>query len=179
MMKPGYSEILRVIGDDLERRGLKAFDLQRRGERYILHCGYQSPPAVTPLVLEYGDTDIEEMRLAGIESRAERPRNLDFSTLTQLLRTIGTYLDQRRASLHKLTNNEFSGGDPVFRLDYETDEGEFLSEQRCTAELYDLGVRLYKKRSADGKTKSRFATGGRPPIPRSTRQAASGERDGR
>ena len=28
MMRLGYSEILRVIGDDLERRGLKAFELE-------------------------------------------------------------------------------------------------------------------------------------------------------
>ena len=68
------------------------------------------------------------MRVAGVESRSDRPQNVDFSALAQMLRTIGGYLDQRKASLHKITNNEFSVGEPVFRIEYESAEREVLSE---------------------------------------------------
>jgi hypothetical protein len=178
-MELSYSEILRVIGEDLEGRGLKAFDLQPYGDRYVLHGGYQSPPAVTPLVLEYRDADLQQMRLAGIEMRAERPRNVDFSALTQTLRTIGAYLDQRKASLYKITNNEFSGGDPVFRLDYEI-EGEAVSERRAAAELYDLGVRLYKQRRSDKDRGVRFGQKGSAALVGTrARQLAPGQREER
>ena len=180
MIRPGYSEILRVIGDDLERRGLKAFELERFGGRYVARCGYQFPPAVTPLILEYREDDIDEMRVAGVESRSDRPQNVDFSALAQMLRTIGGYLDQRKASLHKITNNEFSVGEPVFRIEYESAEREVLSEERSTAELYELGVRLYKQRSDGSKERGRVGSDRSAVFfPRGVRPAVSGEREER
>ena len=180
MIRPGYSEILRVIGDDLERRGLKAFQLERSGDRYVARCGYQFPPAVTPLILEYRQDDIEELQVAGVESRSDRPQNVDFSALAQILRTIGGYLDQRNASLHTVTNNEFSSGEPVFRIEYESAEREVISEERSTAELYELGVRLYKQRGDGSKERGRVG-GNRSAgfFRRAIRPAVSGEREER
>ena len=48
-----YSEILRVIGQDLEIRGIKAFDIRDEGDRFFVQCGYQDPPAATPVTLYY------------------------------------------------------------------------------------------------------------------------------
>jgi hypothetical protein len=44
-----YATALRCIGQDLDRRGLKSFDIRLRGEEYIAECGYQEPPSPTPV----------------------------------------------------------------------------------------------------------------------------------
>ena len=141
-----YSQILRAIGDDLERRDLKAFEIRKRGDRYIVRCGYQSPPAVTPLILEYGPNEIEELDLSGQESRSDAPQTLDFCKLSQTLRTIGGYLDQKKASLIRISNNDSPGTEPIFRIEYQTADGDLFVDERSTAALYDIGVHLYKQR---------------------------------
>jgi hypothetical protein len=141
-----YSHILRVIGDDLERRDLKTFEIRNREDRYLVRCGYQSPPAVIPLTLEYGLNEIEELNLRGEESRSDAPQSLDFCKLSQTLRTIGGYLDQKKASLLRISNNDSPGTEPIFRIEYQTADGNLFVDDRSTAALYDIGVHLYKQR---------------------------------
>jgi hypothetical protein len=64
-----YSEILRVIGQDLETRAIKAFDIRDEGDRILVQCGYQVPPAATPVTLHYTPRDIEELKPQAAETR--------------------------------------------------------------------------------------------------------------
>jgi hypothetical protein len=141
-----YSEVLRVIGQDLEIRGIKAFDLRDEGEKILIRCGYQMPPAATPVTLSYTLRDIKELRPQGEEKRGQSPEQRDFFTLSQTLRAIGGFVDQQKARLIRLSNNQFSGGDVVFRIEYETREGERLVDHRSGSALYDLCVNMYKRR---------------------------------
>ena len=92
-----YSEILRVIGQDLEIRGIKAFDIRDEGERVFVQCGYQAPPAATPVTLCYSARDIEELKPQGAEKRGQSSKPEDFFTISQTLRAIGGYVDQKKA----------------------------------------------------------------------------------
>ena len=145
-MPVSYSEILRVIGQDLEIRGIKAFDIRVEGEKILVQCGYQIPPAATPVTLSYTPGDIRELRPQGEEKRGQSLERKDFFTLSQTLRTIGGYVDQQKARLIRLSNNEFSGADVVFRIEYETREGERLIDNRSGSAIYDLCVNMYKRR---------------------------------
>ncbi|HSF58335.1 MAG TPA: hypothetical protein VLD83_09705 [Candidatus Binatia bacterium] len=141
-----YSEVLRVIGQDLEIRGIKAFDIRDEGEKILVQCGYQMPPAATPVTLTYTPKDIRELRPQGEEKRGQPLERKDFFTLSQTLRTIGGYVDQQKARLIRLSNNEFPGADVVFRIEYETREGERLVDNRSGSAIYDLCVNMYKRR---------------------------------
>jgi hypothetical protein len=141
-----YSEVLRVIGQDLEIRGIKAFDIRDEGEKILVQCGYQMPPAATPVTLTYTPRDIRELRPQGEEKRGQPLERRDFFTLSQTLRAIGGYVDQQKARLIRLSNNEFSGADVVFRIEYETREGERLVDNRSGSAIYDLCVNMYKRR---------------------------------
>ena len=141
-----YSEVLRVIGQDLEIRGIKAFDIRDEGEKILVHCGYQVPPAATPVTLSYTPRDIKELRPQGEEKRGQPLERRDFFTLSQTLRAIGGYVDQQRARLIRLSNNDFSGADVVFRIEYETRAGERLVDHRSGSAIYDLCVNMYKRR---------------------------------
>src|SRR5207253_166487 len=64
-IKNSYSTILRAIGQELEARGLKTFELRPDGDVYIVACGYQEPPSATPVTLHYSWEDIEDLDRAG------------------------------------------------------------------------------------------------------------------
>jgi hypothetical protein len=146
-----YSEVLRVIGQDLEIRGIKAFDIRDEGEKILVQCGYQMPPAATPVTLSYTPRDIRELRPQGEEKRGQSLERRDFFTLSQTLRAIGGYVDQQKARLIRLSNNEFSGADVVFRIEYETREGERLIDNRSGSAIYDLCVNMYKRRGKSAR----------------------------
>ena len=151
MPAESYSEILRVIGQDLEIRGIKAFDIRDEGDRIFVQCGYQAPPAATPVTLYYSARDIEELKPQGAENRGQPSKPEDFFTLSQTLRAIGGYVDQKKAHLIRLSNNDCPGADAVFRIEYETREGERLVEDRSGSAIYDLCVNMYKRRGKLGR----------------------------
>jgi hypothetical protein len=141
-----YSEILRVIGQDLEARAIKAFDIRDEGERILVQCGYQVPPAATPVTLYYTPKDIEELKPLGAEKRGQPSKPADFFSLSQTLRAIGGYVDEKKARLLRLSNNDCREADVVFRIEYETQEGERLVDDRSGSVIYDLCVNMYKRR---------------------------------
>jgi hypothetical protein len=145
-----YSEILRVIGQDLEIRGIKAFEIRDEGEKILVQCGYQMPPAATPVTLSYTTRDIRELRPQGEEKRGQASERRDFFTLSQTLRAIGGFVDQQKGRLIRLSNNDFSGTDVVFRIEYETRAGERLIDNRSGSAIYDLCVNMYKRRGRLG-----------------------------
>lgn len=141
-----YSEILRVVGQDLEIRGIKALDVRLEGKQILVQCGYQVPPAATPITLHYTPGDIEELKPQGLEKRGQTLERGDFFTLSQTLRAIGGYVDQKKASLTRISNNDCAGADAVFRIEYETREGEQVVEDRSGSAIYDICVNMYKRR---------------------------------
>lgn len=141
-----YSEVLRVIGQDLETRGIKAFDITDDGKQILVQCGYQVPPAETPVTLSYLPREIEELRPQGAEKRGQPSKAGDFFTLSQTLRAIGGYVEQKKARLVRLSNNDCSQADVVFRIEYETREGERVVDNRPGSAIYDLCVTMYKRR---------------------------------
>jgi hypothetical protein len=141
-----YSEILRVVGQDLESRGIKAFDMRNEGERIFVQCGYQVPPAATPVTLYYTPREIEELKPQGAEKRGQSSTSGDFFALSQTLRAIGGYVDQKKARWLRLSNNDCSTADVVFRVEYETREGERVVDDRSGSAIYDLCVNMYKRR---------------------------------
>jgi hypothetical protein len=140
------SEVLRVIGQDLEIRGIKAFDIRAEGDKILVQCGYQMPPAATPVTLSYTPRDLREMRPQGEEKRGQALERRDFFTLSQTLRAIGGFVDEQKARLIRLSNNDFTGADVVFRIEYETRAGERLIDNRSGSAIYDLCVNMYKRR---------------------------------
>lgn len=152
MPAPSYSEILRVIGQDLETRGIKAFDIRDDGDRILVRCGYQVPPAETPVTLSYSQREIEELRPQSEEKRGQSSKPEDFFTLSQTLRAIGGYVDQKKARFLRLSNNDCPNADVVFRIEYETQDRERVVDDRSGSAIYDLCVTMYKRRGKVART---------------------------
>ena len=141
-----YVIALRCIGQDLERRGLKSFDIRLQGKRYIVECGYQEPPAPTPVSLHYDPRDIEELDRIGENKRGEIARPQEFINQVQIFRTIGAYLDKNEAQLLRLTNNHGKGKDALFKIEYMTRDRERIVDDHTGAAIYDMCVQMFKQR---------------------------------
>jgi hypothetical protein len=143
---PNYAEALRCIGQDLASRGLRAFDLSTDGAKYIVECGYQEPPAATPVTLHYTAADLEQLDRAGRRNRNKSPQSADFLTLPQIFRAIGGFLDKSSGFLLRISNNRRNAQEFLFTIEYETAEGERVVDDRPGSTLYDMCVSMYKQR---------------------------------
>jgi hypothetical protein len=141
-----YVIALRCIGQDLERRGLKSFDIRLEGKRYIVECGYQEPPAPTPVSLHYDPKDIDELERIGESKRGEIARTQEFINQVQIFRTIGAYLDKNEAQLLRLTNNHGKGKNALFKIEYMTRDRERIVDDHAGAAIYDMCVQMFKQR---------------------------------
>ena len=141
-----YAMSLRCIAQDLERRGLKTFDIRLLRDEFVVAGGYQEPPSPTPVTIHYTLKDIDELDRAGERRRGEQAGSKDFLNQVQIFRTIGGYLDKNEARLIRITNNETDGKDAAFKVEYITREGEHMVDDRAGSALYDMCVGMYKQR---------------------------------
>jgi hypothetical protein len=144
--KFAFATALRSIGQDLERRGLKTFDIRFDGREFIALCGYQDPPAATPVELKYRPSDIEELDQAGEMNRGKSAPPKDFLNQPQLFRTIGGFLDKSQAQLVRLANNDGLAQESTFIVEYISRDGEHVVDDRAGAAIYDMCVGMYKQR---------------------------------
>lgn len=100
---------------------------------------------LSPLELRYTAEDIERLEEAGRARRGKSEKAADATSLSQILRCIGSYLSQKRAHLLKISRD----GDTV-AIKYETSMGSQLKEILAVKDLYDLWVRMYLQR--EGRT---------------------------
>lgn len=140
------ADALRCIAQDLERRSLKTFDIRVSGKEYIAECGYQEPPAPTPVTIHYTAKDIVDLDEAGENKRGEPAATKEFLNQVQIFRTIGGYLDKNQARLIRITNNDRPRKDSSFRVEYVTSEGEHVTDDHEGSALYDMCVVMYKQR---------------------------------
>jgi hypothetical protein len=105
----------------------------------------------TPLVTESAKASVEiqltiqDIRKLEIDGRARRvdPHSMaNAASLSQVLRCLGAYLNQKRARLLKLSRD----GETV-SLEYETSLGSQIKEAFNANGLYDLWVRMYMQRA--------------------------------
>lgn len=98
--------------------------------------------ALTAVDLHYTMHDIERLEYEG-QARRHNPHQLaDATSLPQVLRCIGAYLNQKCARLLKLARE-----DDVVTLEYETSLGSLMKESFNASGLYDLWVRMYLQRA--------------------------------
>jgi hypothetical protein len=140
------ADALRCIAQDLERRGLKTFDIRLVRNEYVVEGGYQAPPGPTPVTVYYATKDLDEIDMAGESKRGEAAPAKEFLNHVQIFRTIGGYLDKNEARLVRISNNDGAAKDVNFRVEYVTREGEHIVEDRAGSALYDMCVAMYKQR---------------------------------
>jgi len=138
-------QALRAIGQDLERRDIKTFDIKCEGDLYVVRAGYQDPPAPMPVTVHYSVDDLENLNEEGEEKRGASGA-MEFLRLSLILRAIGAHVGQKKARVLRISNSTVVGMAPVFRIEYETATGKQAIDELASAAVYDICVKMYKLR---------------------------------
>jgi hypothetical protein len=134
----GYERVLRAVGQALERYNLENFEMTPVGEAFSVR-GKATPE----LQLHFTPQDIESFEAQGQARRADANGMANASSLSQVLRCLGAYLNQKRARLLKLTREA-----ELLSLEYESSMGILMKESFSVSGMYDMWVRRYLQRAA-------------------------------
>ncbi len=97
------------------------------------------------LDLRYTPKDMDRLEQQGKAKRRNVTGVPDVASLSQLLRTIGAYVAEKRARLVKIARYGES-----LAIEYDTVGGERREETVSAASLYEFWVQLYLQRSSGG-----------------------------
>ena len=166
-----YATLLRPIGQMLEHLRIDSFTvrpdrngflvrdktrhralltLRERSFLAELHTGHrgrldkQDALRLAEGVFEWHvtETDVERFERQGREKRRPGEQAPDSHSVSQVLRVIGTILDQKRGQMSRVSKQE-----QVVTLEYELPGGRLATEEYDAPTLYDCSVRMYKKRA--------------------------------
>ena len=95
------------------------------------------------LNLRYTAEDMDRLEQEGKAKRQQAAGVPDVASLSQLLRTIGAYVERKKARLVKIARS----GDAL-AVHYETEGGQRKEETLSAGSLYEFWAKLYLQRSS-------------------------------
>ena len=116
--------------------------LPRQGEERGTRQGLDEPGDLLRMQLCYTAEDVARLDKEGRSRRGKSASVGDAWSLSQILRSIGAYLNQKRARLRKITREADN-----LAVEYETSVGSKMKETLAIKDLYDLWVRMYLQRA--------------------------------
>jgi len=156
-----YDRQLRAIGQSLEAQRINIFELKRRDELFVVTGKPDKESSLLALLrdwqqrlrsaglqssLTYGSRDIESLERQGGKNRRKNNRLPDFYSLSNTLRTVGSYLDSQGAELLEIRKRTLS-----VTLLYRNRQGHPDFEERSIVSFYNFFLDLHGRR---GKTKA-------------------------
>ena len=141
-----HSKALRVIGQELAKRGIDLFELRCLRTEYYLQCGDPTPPHVGLIELSFSDDDVVSLELAWAGQRGGAFKFVDFESLPEILRAAGRHLENKEGMLLRISNTESPDTD-VLRLENESRDGRNHVEDVPLVELSETARRMYKERA--------------------------------
>ncbi|HYY25157.1 MAG TPA: hypothetical protein VE689_06680 [Candidatus Udaeobacter sp.] len=151
-----YDQQLRVIGQSLESKRISVFELKNHGDWYMVHG---APEKNTSLIARFRQwtekirgqslgshhsytlADLQRFEREGKLQRIKANRLPDFYSLSNMLRTVGSYLERKNGELLEIHKRPLS-----LTILYQNRNGHPDLEERSIASFYNLFIELYGKR---------------------------------
>ena len=166
-----YATLLRPIGQMLEDLRIESFAVRPDRDGFVIRDKTRNRAQLTPrertflaelhlghtasldkedaFQLAFGvfewhvtENDVERFERAGREKRRTAEQTPNSHSVSQVLRVIGTILDQKRGQMFYVSKE-----DQVVTVEYEMPGGRKSTDQYTLPTLYDFWVRMYKKRA--------------------------------
>jgi hypothetical protein len=156
-----YDQQLRVIGQSLEARRINVFELKQFGDHYEVRGEPEKEASLMAQLRDWAgrmrdhsltssrtflSSDLDLLERQGRLRRSSSHRLPDFYSLSNTLRTVGSYLDRQEAKLLEVHKRQLS-----VTILYHNKNGHPDFEERTIASFYDLFVDLYGMRGRSGK----------------------------
>jgi hypothetical protein len=136
---------LRLVGRDLDLRGIRTFILRCEKDLFIVKAGYQPPPAIMPITLHYESIDIDRLRMETADTNLASMR--DFSNLSEILSAVGSYVSRKQGRLISVSNTASTPAVAVVIVKYALVRSDAVVEIFKGSAIYELCVSIYKTRS--------------------------------
>jgi hypothetical protein len=101
--KPRYASILRCLGQALEAMDLKAVEIKRHGEDFIVQAWNRGTSMAMDVEKHYQLDDIRRMDIAARAQRRPYVGPPDLLSLSQVLRLTGNYVDRLSGRLLRVS----------------------------------------------------------------------------
>ena len=139
-----YAVALRCIGQVLQQQNIEIFEIKTDGSEFQLECGDPNPPYTEIIRLDY---TIDKIRILDRQAQTRRGGSrpeVRFDSVPEMLRTIGEYIDAKRAHLRRL-DGACLAHRPDLEVEYQTRAGEIVSETLALGWVHETADRMYKK----------------------------------
>jgi hypothetical protein len=151
-----YDQELRAVGQALVAKGITAFELKHVPAGYFIQDLHERTPSFRRILgnwlhratgrpgaeaVTLGSADVQQLDEAGRARRSKPGQLTDFRDLSNILRTIGAYLDTKEVELLELHKRPIS-----VTLAYRDKSGHEEKEDRPISSFYNLFLELYGKR---------------------------------
>lgn len=152
-----YDRQLRAIGQALEAQRIRTFEIRQQGDRYIVKGEPEKEDSLFAKLrawqnrnrragasssLTFTPQDIEQLDRQGRAQRIKSDRLPDFHSLSNMLRTLGSYLDGKGAELIELQKKELS-----FTILARSPAGHPEFEERSLGSFYNLFMQMHAQRN--------------------------------
>jgi hypothetical protein len=166
-----YAALLRPIGQMLESLRIDSFAVKPDSDGFVIRDKTRNRAQLTPrekaflaelhlnhaAALDQEDarrlaagifewhltpTDIERLEIEGRELRRDDQQAPDSHSVSQILRVIGSMLDQKRGAMAYVSKD-----DQTVTVEYDLPDGKKATDEFAMPVLYDQWVRMYKKRA--------------------------------
>jgi hypothetical protein len=148
-----YAPALRSIGQALEKNNIDVFEIKNQAAEFRLECGDPNPPYLNLIRLKYSLNELEVLEHYGRARRGKSDVQIDFSSLPEILRALGKYIDSKSGHLIRLSNHECNAPFSV-QLDYETRDRRLHSEELSTEFVLRVCTRMYQNRRPGASSRS-------------------------
>jgi len=155
-----YNHELRAIGQALEAQGISTFDVKVHVGRYVVRGAPEKPESLVAALrhwrrnswrsgtrtVTYTAQDIGGLEKKGQARRAANGHLPEFYNVSNILRTVGAYLDVKNAHLLEIQKRPLT-----LTLLYQSTGGHPLVEDRTIASFYKMFTDLHARRSRPPK----------------------------
>lgn len=155
-----YDQDLRAIGQALEGRRINVFELKAQGDQYVVRGNPEKDLSVLGTLrnwrermsgralgaaISFALPDLERLDKQGKAKRTKANRLPDFYSLSNSLRTVGSYLEAKGAELLEIHKGSLN-----VALLYQDKNGHPNLEERPIASFYNLFLALHGNRGKTG-----------------------------
>jgi hypothetical protein len=145
---PNYAGVLRCIGQALQNQKIEVFELRTHADEFRLQGGDPNPPYVAIVELRFSIENITILDREGQARRRQSNKEIRFDSLSEILRAVGEYIDNKRGYLRRVSNSSSSSfDDPGVEIEYESRAGDVRSETLAMSFIREAVVHMYKRRT--------------------------------
>jgi hypothetical protein len=145
---PNYAGALRCIGQALQNQNIEIFELKGYADEFHLEAGDPDPPYTALIELKFSSEDIKILDREAQARRGQSNGDVRFDSVPEILRTVGEYVDNKRANLRRVNNICSASSDyPAVEIEYQTRAGDVQLETLTLNVIREASVNMYKRRT--------------------------------